>query len=196
MRWVKVCFAVAFGIGLLGSSAGCEGVRRRAVPVTGSVQITAASTTPATSQPATTQPNVVVRPKPTTPKTERPLVVDARTFAQELYDDTSGKAVGRYANKTLEVEGTIAACERWDGGAIKDAQDPIGIIDFVVPVTDSRKGGPKEYKIKCKFKQPVMPEDPKFAGLAKGKPVTIHGRLADALAGQPDATLRECVVVR
>jgi hypothetical protein len=192
MRWVKACCAVAFGIGLLSVIAGCEGERRRAVTVPATAQTAPAPTTPASTQPAV----VVAQPKATTPKAERPLVVDAKTFAQDLYDDTSGKAVGRYVNKTLEIEGVIAACQKWDGGAIKDAKDPIAIIDFVVPVTDSRKGGTKEYKIRCRFKQPVSPEDPKFAGVVKGKPVTIHGRLTDAQAGQPDATLHECVVVR
>ena len=191
MRWVKACFAVAFGIGVLGVLAGCEGERRRAVTVRGTVE-----TTPAPTTPAETQPAAVARPKPTATKTEQPLVVDAKTFAQEVYNDTTGKALGRFAAKTLEVEGVVAACEKWDGGLVKDAKDAIGIIEFVVPVTDSRKGGTKEYKIKCRFKAPVQPEDARFAGLGKGKAVTIRGRLTDANAGQPDATLNECVVVR
>jgi hypothetical protein len=130
------------------------------------------------------------------PKTERPLVVDAKTFAQELFDDTSGKAFGRYVGKTLEIEGVVSGQAQWDGGPIKDPRDPIGIIDFHVGVTDSRKSGTKDYKIHCRFKEPVPPEDGKFAGLGKGKTVMIQGHLTGAMAGQPDATLNECVIVR
>jgi hypothetical protein len=140
-----------------------------------------------TTLPAIPQPTIPDKPKPTAltkPKPERPLVVDAKTFAQELFDDTSSKAIGRYANKTLEIEGVVGTQATWDGGPIKDARDPIGIIDFHVPVTDSRKGGAKDFKIHCRFKEPVPPEDGKFAGLA------------EAMAGQPDATLNECVIIR
>jgi hypothetical protein len=198
MRYVKACSALALFAGVLAMLAGCDGVRRRAVPAPTLVSTPARITPddPMRTTPDDLEPTVPVKPKPTVPKTERPLVVDARTFAQELYDDTSGNAFGRYVPKTLEIEGVVAGSVKWDGFPIKDARDPIGIIDFVVPVTDSRKGGTREYKIHCRFKQPVAPEDAKFPGLAKGKVVTIHGRLTGATPGQPDAILNDCVIFR
>jgi hypothetical protein len=200
MYLTKAIFASACVVAVAGMLTGCGATKRHPSRTYPPAPV---STLPAISPPTVPSPTVPLAtvpdtPKPTVPKPkpERPLVVDAKTFAQELFDDTKSTAIGRYVSKTLEIEGVVGTQATWDGGPIKDARDPIGIIDFHVPVTDSRKGGTKDFKIHCRFKEPVPPADGKFAGLAKGKIVTIHGHLTESMAGQPDATLNDCVIIR
>ncbi len=81
-----------------------------------------------------------------------------------------------------------------DGTPITKDTDEIGQIEFVEPVSNSKKDGTTDFRIYCRFKESMKPGDPNFAGLAKGKTVTVRGHLTGAMSDGLDATLSDCVI--
>jgi hypothetical protein len=198
MRYVQAVFAfasVAAGLILL---AACSGIKIQTLPApTVSMNPVPTQTLPANPKPtAPANPKVTTPANPLEPDYGPPVVTDPKKLAQDLYDDDKkGNAFRGYVGKNLEIEGVITTRSRADGFPIKDEKVPIGEIDFVVPVTD-KAGKAQDYHVHSRFKDPIPPEDPRYAGLAVGKKVTTRGHLTGGGGVQsPHATLNDCVLV-
>jgi hypothetical protein len=190
MRYVQAVFAFAWVAAGLILLTACSGIKIQTFPAP-TVQINPVPTPTRPAKPKETSPA-----KPLEPDYGPPVVTDPKKLAQDLYDDDKkGTAFGRYVGKNLEIEGVITALARADGFPIKDEKVPIGEIDFVVPVTD-KAGKTQDYHVHSRFKEPIAPEDSRYAGLAVGKKVTTRGHLTGGGGVQsPHATLNECVLV-
>ncbi len=131
---------------------------------------------------------------PQGPQTDgTPVFLSAKQLGQELYDDPTGTC-SRYAFRDLHVEGVVGRLVRPKDSKEAGPQDFIRTLVFLVPVTDRKTSETKEYAILCAMGPYVTPAQREAAGLAKGKPIAIRGRIFAVSPASPQASLNACVL--
>jgi hypothetical protein len=167
MRYVKAVFAFASVAGVLVMLTACSGVTIGTLP----------------TQPTSNQNTEISGP---------PVVLSAQQLGQEGYDNPAG-TVGKYRLSPLEVQGVVSSHIKPNSPLAPGPNDPIGGVAVKVQV-NKKTGGTKDYNVVCDFKDPIKPGEASVADIAKGKTLTVRGRMAGT-DQDSNTTINQCVIV-